>query len=125
MYRYPALWEKLKENDVCIEICPISNQVLGYVQDLRNHPALLYIQLGIPISISSDDPSIFQYKGVTPDYWAIYLAWHLDLATVKKLCQNGIQYSALTEEEKQTSLTFWESKWEAFVSESIHVLQGS
>ena len=125
LYRYPALWEKLKANDVCIEICPISNQVLGYVRDMRNHPALLYIQLGIPISISSDDPSIFQYKGVTPDYWAIYLAWHLDLATVKKLSQNGIAYSALTEEEKKTSLAFWERKWEAFVSESISILQGS
>ncbi|MEM6767413.1 MAG: hypothetical protein AAF655_20910 [Bacteroidota bacterium] len=123
LYRFPALWEKLKDRDVCVEICPISNQVLGYIRDLRNHPGYLYIQLGIPVSISSDDPSIFQYKGVSPDYWAVYLAWNLDLSTVKKLCQNSLLYSSLSEERKLQSLAAWERKWDVFVKTSIQDLQ--
>ena len=32
-----------------------SNQMLGYVPDLRNHPAVHYINAGIPIVLSPDD----------------------------------------------------------------------
>lgn len=35
---YPALWTLLKTQDILIESCPISNQLLGLVVDQRNHP---------------------------------------------------------------------------------------
>jgi adenosine deaminase CECR1 len=35
---HPHLKEIVKEKQICIECCPISNNVLGYVKDLRCHP---------------------------------------------------------------------------------------
>lgn len=115
LYRYPVLWEKIKEHEICLEICPLSNQILGYVRDLRNHPAALYLKLGLPISISSDDPATFDYEGVTPDYWSIFYAWELDLRQMKQLCKNGLLYSTLDKEEKERAILQWEKDWEAFV----------
>lgn len=35
---FPALWPLLIEKSILIESCPISNQLLGLVVDMRNHP---------------------------------------------------------------------------------------
>lgn len=35
---FPYLQQIVKERDICIEVCPLSNMVLGYCKDLRTHP---------------------------------------------------------------------------------------
>jgi adenosine deaminase CECR1 len=87
------------------------------------HPAHAWIKRGIQISISPDDPALFDYTGVTPDYWSICLAWELDLQALKKLSMNGILYSLLSEDEKQQALRAWEDRWQRFVAHANRVLQ--
>lgn len=116
LIRYPGLWDRLKQRDICIEVCPLSNQILGYVRDLRNHPALTYFRMGIPVSISSDDPCNFGYLGVTPDYWSVFLAWELDLQALKQLLRNSLLYSALSSADKEKALEAWEKDWQAYMA---------
>ncbi len=115
LFRFPYLEEKVMENDICLEICPLSNQILKYTPDLRIHPGLAYLSKGIPISISSDDPSVFGYEGLSYDYWTVYMAWGLDLRDMKQISKNGILYGALSEAEKKKALASWEEAWGAFV----------
>ncbi len=122
LFRYPSLIDRVIEKDICMEINPLSNQILGYIQDLRNHPASTYLRRGINCTISSDDPLIFDYQGLSYDYWSIYMAWELDLAALKKLSQNGITYSALDEEDKRKALSVWQDRWNTFVTQSIDKL---
>jgi adenosine deaminase CECR1 len=70
----------------------------------------------VQISISPDDPAIFDYVGVTPDYWSIFLAWELDLRDLKQLALNGINYSYLDAAEKQRALAAWQQEWQHFVA---------
>ena len=35
----PKLAQVVKEQDICLEVSPVSNFILGHVLDLRNHPA--------------------------------------------------------------------------------------
>lgn len=119
LFRYPSLIEKVIDEDICIEINPLSNQILGYIRDLRNHPASTYLRRGVNCSISSDDPLIFDYAGLSYDYWSIFMAWELDLAALKKLSQNGLSYSALNETEKEKALAVWTNRWDAFVQQSL------
>ena len=111
---FPSVEEQVRKQNICIEVCPLSNQILGYIEDLRMHPAHSWIRHGIPISISPDDQGLFGYTGVTPDFWSIFLAWELDLRDLKKLCINSIQYSSLAKEEKDKALAVWEKKWKQF-----------
>jgi len=83
-----------------VEVCPVSNVILGYVGDLRNHTAVQLIQNGVPISISSDDPGLFGYDGVTLDYVYATLAWQLTIRDLKMLCLNNIKYSSFSQEIK-------------------------
>ena len=33
-----------------------SNQILGFIPDIRNHPAAHYLRAGVPIVLGADDP---------------------------------------------------------------------
>jgi adenosine deaminase CECR1 len=43
----PHLLEKMKQKGTCLEVCPVSNLILGYVNDLRIHPVRFMIQKGL------------------------------------------------------------------------------
>ena len=119
LFKFPVLMDQVRKKDICLEINPLSNQILGYVTDLRVHPGSYYLSQGIPFSISSDDPMIFDYTGLSYDFWSIFLAWELDLRDLKKLVINSLQYSALSEEEKAVAFQFWEVKWNKFIKTAL------
>lgn len=119
LFRFPTLIELVKEKDVCIEVNPLSNQILGYIRDLRMHPASTYLRRGVNCVISSDDPLIFDYEGLSYDFWSVFLAWELDLGSLKKLTRNSIEYSALTEVEKAKAMAVWKKRWNKFVEEAL------
>mmetsp|Transcript_36896 Transcript_36896/g.56488 ORF Transcript_36896/g.56488 Transcript_36896/m.56488 type:complete len:135 (+) Transcript_36896:1203-1607(+) len=117
---YPELMKLVKERGICIECCPISNFVLGYILDLRNHPVRGFLHEGLPVTISSDDPGFMNYHGVTLDYVYAYLAWGLDMADLKQLVLNTIKYGSITEDEKEKlTKEFFEPKWAAFIDHLI------
>ncbi len=119
LFRFPQLMEQVRRNNICLEINPISNQVLGYVRDLRLHPARSYLARGIPCVISSDDPLIFNYRGLSYDFWEVFLAWELDLRKLKGLALNSLTYSALDEQEQKKALEYFNAKWSKFVDDAM------
>ncbi|XP_031334053.1 adenosine deaminase 2-like [Photinus pyralis] len=69
LIKHPVALEMIKERNIAIEVCPISNQMLLYVDDLRNHPASFLIANGFPIVISYDDPSLWNVTGLNIEMW--------------------------------------------------------
>lgn len=118
LFRYPYLIQKVKQENICIEVCPISNQVLGYVPDLRMHPASGYLKEGVPCVLASDDPGLFGYHGMSFDVWEAVMAWDLDLKAVKQLFINSLEYSGMALEEKNKAIWLWNEKWDAFIEQA-------
>jgi adenosine deaminase CECR1 len=106
--------EMVREREVAIEVCPISNQVLGYVPDLRSHPAVAYINAGIPVVLSPDDPGLTRHR-LSHDFYEACLAWELDLRDLKQLALDSLLHSAMGAEEKARARTSWERRWAGFV----------
>ena len=115
LIKHPLLMQIVRERDIAIEVCPISNQVLGYISDLRNHPAVHYINSGLPVVLSPDDPGIMQHT-LSYDFYTAFMAWGLDLKGLKQLAMNSLLYSAMEPEEKERSLLSWRKKWAEFVA---------
>jgi adenosine deaminase CECR1 len=115
LYRYPSLYPLIKSRDIALEICPISNQLLGLSPDLRTHPAAGYLNAGIQCTLSSDDPLWFGNDGLSYDYWEALMAWNLDLAALKKLARNSITYSGLDAAPKARLIRHWEQEWDKFI----------
>ena len=114
-FKHPRLMEMVKERGIAVEVCPISNQMLGYVPDLRNHPAVHYINAGLPVVLSTDDPAIMRHS-LSHDFYVAFMAWGLDLRSLKQLAMNSLLYSAMSADEKRAALAVWETRWPAFVA---------
>lgn len=112
---FPKTMELIRKQNKLVEVSPISNQILGYVSDLRNHPARVLLSNGIQCSINSDDPSVYGYEGLGYDFWVAFVAWELDVKALKKLVFNSISYSSLNESEKKKALLYLDRQWNDFV----------
>lgn len=101
---------------MCIEVCPLSNQFLGYVYNLGQHPAIAFYNLGIPISISPDDPGKFGYSGVTPDFFVAAHAFGFGLKDMKLLGLYSIRHALCSAAVKQSLYTTFEEAWDRFIT---------
>ncbi|XP_053662555.1 adenosine deaminase 2-like [Anopheles marshallii] len=119
LLKHPILWHAVRRKQLVLEVCPISNQVLGLVRDLRNHPASFYVAQNIPIAITSDDPGFWDAVGVTFDYYYAFMAIapQAGLGFLKQLVWDSIRYSALSDEERQNITRTMERQWALFVRE--------
>ncbi|XP_059895002.1 adenosine deaminase 2-A isoform X1 [Gadus macrocephalus] len=125
---HPLAKELARAGDVAVELCPISNQVLRLVSDLRNHPAAVLMSEGHPLVISSDDPSLFGNAGLSYDFYQAFVGiggLRANLGTLKELAANSIKwdileiqskYSSLPPHLKEAGLLHWREKWDTFIS---------
>ncbi|XP_061106670.1 adenosine deaminase 2-A-like [Conger conger] len=120
--RHPLAKELSRKRGVAVEVCPISNQVLGFVSDLRNHPAAVLLLEGQPMVISSDDPASFGAAGLSYDFYEAFVGlggMSAHLGTLKELALNSIRYSSLSPQLKDKALALWQRKWDQFISENL------
>lgn len=114
LVRHPLLMELARQRGVAVEVCPISNQLLGYVPDLRSHPAVAYLNAGLAVVLSSDDPAVMRHT-LSHDFYAAFMAWGLELRDLKQLAMNSLVHSAMGPDEKRRALAAWRERWASFV----------
>ena len=116
--KHPHLLNILRDKGIAVEICPVSNQILGFFTDARVHPAVNYIRSGVPVVLGSDDPGTFGYNSFTVDWYYAFLSWGLDLADLKLLARNSLQYSSMTPNEVRYAISEkWHPLWERYMRE--------
>jgi len=57
----PALMKRLADENILCTLCPESNIVLGVYGSWEEYPLRQFLEAGVPVSISSDDPPYFTY----------------------------------------------------------------
>ncbi|XP_059176306.1 adenosine deaminase AGSA-like isoform X2 [Physella acuta] len=120
--RHPKVMEAVIARGIAIELNPISNQVLGLVNDIRNHPGSTLIGYGAPVVVSSDDPAVWFASPLSHDFYMAFMALgglEDDLRLLKQLAINSFVYSTLTEEQKEAALQKWQTRWNAFIDDVI------
>ncbi|TMS05818.1 Adenosine deaminase 2 [Larimichthys crocea] len=121
LLRHPVAKGLSRKKGVALEVCPISNQVMMLVKDLRNHPAAALMLENHPLVISSDDPAMFGSSGLSYDFYEAFVGFggiRSTLGSLKELAINSIRYSSLTPKQQQTALALWQRRWDKFVSEN-------
>jgi len=119
LYRYPDLLKDYANDEICLEVCPISNQTLRYTHDLRLHPGAEYLKRGVTIALCSDDAVFQEHEQLVDDFFMAIVAWGLGVAEIKQLCINSIQYAALDENNRRRLLKCWYADWNRFVKNCL------
>jgi len=114
--KHPKLVDMVKAKGIAIEVCPISNQMLKLLVDMRTHPATSLMSRGVPVTISNDDPAVYGYNGLEYDFYMAYMAWNLTMADLKQLTQNSITYSSLPDTLKSIHLKTLSSNWNTWIA---------
>jgi adenosine deaminase CECR1 len=110
------LMKLYKDLNIHIELCPLSNYILGYVKNIEEHPGKKLFENNISVSINSDDPSIYNYDYVTYDWVFIIALWKLDLDNIKKLIINSIEFSSASKQKKIEMKEDTDSKFKKWCS---------
>lgn len=97
------LINEIIKRDLALTVCPLSNTALQVVSDLKDHPLKKMIDLGLKVTINSDDPAYFGGQ-VNQNYLEIQEALNLSKEELYDLAKNSFQYSLLDENDKAIKL---------------------
>ncbi len=95
----PHLVERLRSDQVPLTVCPLSNLATKVVDRLEDHPIAVMVEVGLLVSVNSDDPAYFGgYVG--DNYLALErsLGWGPD--DLAGLARNSITSSFLDDQRK-------------------------
>jgi len=96
----PSLVTFLHENHTPLEMCPISNLRTGVVHTIQDHPIRSFFDLGLQVTVNTDDPKMFGNSLVT-EYEK--LNKHLDFSAedIRFLILQAVRSSWLPECKKE------------------------
>lgn len=93
----PALVERLVASGMTLTVCPLSNLKLCVVDDLTHHPLKKMLDLGLRVTVNSDDPAYFGGY-VNRNFSAVADALDLTRADIVRLARNSFKGSFLPPE---------------------------
>lgn len=94
------LIKEIIKRDIALTVCPLSNTALQVVDDLKNHPLKKMMDMGLKVTVNSDDPAYFGGQ-INKNYEAIQEALNLSKSDLYQLAKNSFQYSLLDVNTKQ------------------------
>ncbi len=99
----PILIQEIINRDIALTVCPLSNTSLQVVKNLKDHPLKKMMELGLKVTINSDDPAYFGGQ-VNQNYIEIQKALNLTKEDLYELAKNSFQYALIDEKTKQKYL---------------------
>lgn len=99
----PVLVEYLKEHQLPLTVCPLSNVRLRVFNKIQDHDLKTLLAKGLCVNINSDDPAYFGGY-VVDNYLAVYRALGLTQEEIIQLTKNGFRASFISDSEKRAYL---------------------
>ncbi|MEC8418910.1 MAG: adenosine deaminase [Pseudomonadota bacterium] len=96
-----SLMRYLKDKQVPLTVCPLSNLKLCVIDNMKQHNILTLLRYGLLVTVNSDDPTYFG-GFLNDNYHALCEALPITDDDIKTLAKNSFTASFLPEEVKQT-----------------------
>lgn len=103
----------MRHNHYLIEINLVSNLLLEYVDEFKQHPFPEYLRTGIPVALSTDDRGMF-HSNLTDEFFIAVKTFNLSWQEVLTLSNNSLKYSFLDPQTKQAMLDKYQQNMKTF-----------
>jgi adenosine deaminase len=101
--RDPALLDELRELDVTLDLCPISNLKLGVVTSIANHSIRKIFDAGVRCTVNTDDPVVFG-NTLFDEYAILARDCGFTAPELARLARNGFEIAAMDSARKMQAL---------------------
>jgi adenosine deaminase len=93
----------VNDHRIPLEICPSSNVQTGAVKDLASHPLKLYFDLGLRVTVNTDNRLITD-TSVSKELWLVHTQMNMPFRDIKSMIVAGFKSSFRPFHEKQAAL---------------------
>ncbi|KAH9010246.1 adenosine deaminase-related growth [Lactarius hengduanensis] len=115
--KHPKLMQLCREKGIALEVCPY----FRLTSSMPMHPLPVMINQGVPVTLNSDDPSVFGAMGLSYDFYQVFVSSETTgLITLKQIALDSIEFSTLDTEEKARASSLWEKRWHEFVDDLVN-----
>jgi adenine deaminase len=99
-----ATLQRLLDEEVVLDMCPVSNVKLRSVEDVTKHPIRNFFDAGVKMTVSTDDPTVFG-NDLVHEYEL--LMKHLDFSKkeVIQIVRNGFDVALVEDDQRRAWLT--------------------
>ncbi|KAF2112917.1 hypothetical protein BDV96DRAFT_496773 [Lophiotrema nucula] len=118
LLKHPYLIENYYQ-DIAVELCPISNELLHLVRNVKQHPYIQMLAAGIPCTINSDNPSLFSNSMSHEFYQVMVGSPTMDVHGWKQFALWSLKYSCLSDDHKKHGNSIFLERWNMFCAEVI------
>ena len=92
--------EAVKENDITLEVCPWSNYLTNSVRTIEEHPLKKLFDLGVPVTLNSDDPEVLD-TNLNNEYRIAHEILGMSMEAIAICNRYAFDASFIPEAEKQ------------------------
>lgn len=134
LYKHPLLMNMVRDRRICVEVCPISSEILRLTGSINAHPLPALLANGVSVAICNDDPAILGQDdaGLSYDFFQCLQGIEsLGLDGLGALAENSVRYAAFEDLDNKAwtedckagrfgkgvragRLKEWQKKWERF-----------
>ena len=114
-YEDPRLVDYLKERQIPLEICVVSNIRTQVCKSFKEHPVRNYFKDGLMTTVNSDDPTMFD-TSITNEYLVLIKKFGFSLEEIRKINLNSLDASFMSNNEKDLMKQTFNQEWEELIS---------
>ncbi len=92
-------WNICASTPVGLDVCLTSNLMTGAWTPISENPFGMLFQRGVPVSLNTDDPGLFQ-TSLTEEFEKAVRFFHLNQEEVHRIVLQGVHSSFLPHKEK-------------------------
>ena len=100
-----AVMDLVREREITLEMCPTSNIQTAAVKAITKHPLRAFYQIGLLVTINTDDPSVSNTT-LTDEYIVAVCGIGVTVSEIKQMILTAVRAAFLPQSEKE-SLEAW------------------
>jgi adenosine deaminase len=121
-YEDSQLVALLRERQIPLEMCVLSNVKTGVCESVAAHPIKSYFEQGLLVTVNSDDPTMFN-TSLNQEYMALSQQLGFTVIDLQRISLNGIDASFMSEEQKAMMRSGFQQQWQQLIQRrNIHEL---
>jgi adenosine deaminase len=95
-----AVMDMVRERGITLEVCPTSNIQTAAVTAITKHPLRAFHQIGLPVTINTDDPSVSNTT-LTDEYMVAVRGIGVTVPEIEQMILTGVRAAFLPQSERE------------------------